>query len=325
MSQVPPPISPEQSQTPPAVPVCYRHPKREAYLRCVRCDRPICPDCVIEAPVGFQCPECVAAGRRTVRVSRTMFGGSTTGEHGYVTKALIAINTAVLVVGVAISGAQSLYGGGLGGLLSGSTKLSQAWSVWGVAQTGYGRVVTAQYRAGVADGEYYRLFTSMFVHYGLVHLALNMWALWVLGRELEARLGPSRFLTLYLVAGVGGSVACYLFTPAAQSAGASGAIYGLFGALFVVFRKLNLNTSSIITVLVINLVFSFTVPGISIAAHLGGLVTGGLIGVALAYAPQGMRNRILVASVVGFMLIFGALVALQTASLSSLPPLPPGV
>jgi membrane associated rhomboid family serine protease len=185
--------------------------------------------------------------------------------------------------------------------------------------------VTAQYRAGVADGEYYRLFTNMFVHYGLIHLALNMWALWVLGRELEARLGPTRFLTLYLVAGLGGGVACYLFTPAAQSAGASGAIYGLFGALFVVFRKLNLNTSYIVGILAFNLFLSFRVPGISIAAHLGGLATGTLVGVALAYAPKAMRNRILVASVVGLALIFGALVALQTANLSSLPPLPPGV
>ena len=105
MSQVPPPTTPEQSPAQPAVPVCYRHTKREAYLRCVRCDRPICPDCIVEAPVGFQCPECVAEGRRTVRVSRTVFGGSTAGVHGYVTKALIAINALVMIVSAAASGA----------------------------------------------------------------------------------------------------------------------------------------------------------------------------------------------------------------------------
>jgi membrane associated rhomboid family serine protease len=194
-----------------------------------------------------------------------------------------------------------------------------------VAQVGVGRVVTAQYRVGVADGEYYRLFTSMFIHYGLLHIALNMWALWVLGRVLEEALGPGRYLVLYLLAGLGGSVACYVFTPTVQAAGASGAIYGLFAALFVVFRRLNRDTSSIITVLVINLIFSFSVPGISIAAHLGGLITGALIAVALVYAPRAMRSRVLSAAVVGLVLILGALVALETARLSGLPPLPPGL
>jgi membrane associated rhomboid family serine protease len=323
MSQAPPPTT-EGSSTP-VVPVCYRHPKRETYLRCVRCDRPICPECLHEAPVGFQCPECVAEGRRTVRPSRTIFGGSSRGEHGYVTKALIFINVAVLVISASMAGGGGLYGGGLGGLLGGSTPLTEWGSVWGVAQYGDGRVVLAEYRAGIAEGEYYRLITSMFLHYGLIHIALNMWALWVLGRELETRLGPGRFLTLYLLSGLGGSVAAYVFSPAGQTAGASGAIYGLFAALFVVFRRLNRDTSSIITVLVINVIFSLSVKGISLAGHLGGLVTGALVAVALAYAPRDQRKRVLVGSVIGLLLMLGALVVLQTERLSHLPPLPPGL
>lgn len=326
MSQVPPPATPEESSSP-VVPVCYRHPKRETYLSCVRCGRPICPECLREAPVGYQCPECVAEGRRTVRPARTIFGGSTIGDRGYVTKVLVFLNLAVMVVSAATARGGGLVGGGLGGILGGSTPLTERGSVWGLAQytAGRGGPVVAEFRAGVADGEFYRLFTSMFLHYGLLHLAFNMWALWVLGRELEPRLGPGRFLTLYLVAGLGGSVACYAFTPAAQAAGASGAIYGLFAALFVVFRRLNRDTSSIITVLVINLIFSFTVPGISIAAHLGGLVTGALVGVALAYPPRQLRNRVLAASVVALMLVYAAAVAVQTAILSDLPPIPPGL
>jgi membrane associated rhomboid family serine protease len=318
MTQVPP-ATPESSPAP-VVPVCYRHPKRETYVRCVRCDRPICPECLNEAPVGFQCPECVASGRRSMRPTRTVFGGTTVGVHGYVTKALIAINVAVLVVATAVAGGGGLFGGGLGGLVGGATDVTQAGAVKGVdvyqnTATGSRFLVPA----GVADGEYYRLLTSMFLHYGLIHLALNMWALWVLGRELEARLGPLRFTVLYLVSGLGGSVACYVFAPSAQAAGASGAIYGLFAALFIVFRRLNRDTSAIITVLVINLVFSFSVPGISIQAHLGGLVTGAVLGVALAYAPKAIRNRVLVGTVAVLLLFFAAAVIAQTAAINALP------
>lgn len=318
MSQVPPPATPEESPSS-VVPVCYRHPKRETYLRCVRCDRPICPECLREAPVGYQCPECVAEGRRTVRPARTIFGGSTAGVHGYVTKALIGINVAVMIVSVAMAGGGGIAGGGLGGFLGGATPLTEWGSVWGAVELTQGRggPVVGILPVGIADGEYYRLLTSMFLHYGLLHLALNMWALWVLGRELESSLGPGRFLTLYLLSGLGGSVAAYLFAPEAMSAGASGAVYGLFAALFVVLRRLNRDTSAIITVLVINLIFSFSVRVISIEAHLGGLVTGAAIGVALAYAPREMRNRVLVAAGAASVLILTALTLLQTSLLNA--------
>lgn len=324
MSQAPPPATPEESSSP-VVPVCYRHPGRETYLRCVRCERPICTDCLREAPVGYQCPECVATGRRSVRPGRTVFGGSTAGVHGYVTKALIFINVVLLIASVASAGGGGIFGGGMGGLLGGRTPLLEWGSVWGVASLTDGRVILGQVRVGVADGEYYRLVTSMFLHYGLLHLALNMWALWVLGRELEARFGPGRFLALYLLSGLGGGVAAYLFVPEAQAAGASGAIYGLFAALFVVFRRLNRDTSAIITVLVINLIFSFSVSSISLEAHLGGLITGALVGVALAYAPRALRTQVLVAVVAATVLVLGALVAIKTAALATLPPAPPGL
>jgi membrane associated rhomboid family serine protease len=136
------------------------------------------------------------------------------------------------------------------------------------------------------------MFTSMFIHYGLIHLAMNMWALWQLGRALESALGPLRFASLYLLAGLGGSVAVLLFQPKALSAGASGAIFGLFAALFVILKKLGRSTSSVVPVIVINLILTFSIPGISIAAHLGGLITGALLGAGLAFAPRQGRNAV---------------------------------
>jgi membrane associated rhomboid family serine protease len=272
-----------------------------------------------EASVGHQCPECVSEGRRTVRSGRTPFGGTPVGTRGYVTKALIGINVAVMVASIASSGGRGMFGGGFGGLLGGSTPLTEQGAVIGALRLNNGQMIPF----GVADGEYYRLITSMFLHYGLLHLAVNMWALWVLGRNLEGALGPLRFSVLYLVSGLGGSVACYVFTPTAASAGASGALFGLFAALFILLRQLGRDTSSIIPVLVINLAFSF-VPGISLAAHLGGLITGGILAVALAYPPRRIRNAV-VGGTVGVLLLFMLLaVVLQTSSLSALP-IPPNL
>jgi membrane associated rhomboid family serine protease len=278
-----------------------------------------------EASVGHQCPECVAEGRRTQRAGRTTFGGSSVGMRGYVTYALIAINSFVLLAATILAGGKGLVGGGLGGLLGGSTQLTSAGAVKGVdtyriPSTG----VTFQVPAGVADGEYYRLFTAMFIHYGIAHLALNMWALWVLGRNLEGALGPIRYLALYLTAGLGGSVATYVFTPSAEAAGASGAIYGLFAALFILLRRLGRDTSAVISVLVINLVFSLVVPGISIVAHIGGLLTGGVVAAAIAYAPPKNRKLAFVIAVAALVVFFTVVVVLQTWALRSLPPPPPG-
>jgi membrane associated rhomboid family serine protease len=294
---------------PPAVgaPVCYRHPSRETYVRCTRCDRPICPDCMTEASVGHQCPECISQGRRTQRSARTAFGGTAAGQQGTVTKILIAVNVAVAILGVLVSGAKAAVGGGL---FTGAGAIQAYGAV--IAHTVYlspdGRafdqpVAGAQAIPGIDDGAWYRLITAMFIHYGLLHLLLNMWALWILGRQLEAVLGRGRFLALYLLAGIGGNVAAYLFSPNALSAGASTALFGLFGAYAIVVRRLGGSLASVLPILVINLIITFTIPGISIAGHLGGLVTGAMVGAGLAYAPRNARNQVQAAVIVGVLIL----------------------
>jgi membrane associated rhomboid family serine protease len=273
------------SDVPTTVPVCYRHPSRETYVRCTRCDRPICPDCMNVASVGHQCPECVAEGQRTQRPVRTAFGASVAGRSGVATKTLIGINVLVMVVSIAIGGSRAVAGGGWGGLLGGNTLLTDALAV-----IGYAPYVAGGPAHGVAAGEWYRLITAMFVHYGLLHLLLNMYALWILGRDLERVLGPLRFTALYLLAGLGGNVAAYLFTaPNAATAGASTAVFGLMAAIFVILKRLHLSVAPILPIIVINVIFTFTIANISIAGHLGGLAIGGIVAVILAYAPLDRR------------------------------------
>ncbi|RKN46215.1 rhomboid family intramembrane serine protease [Micromonospora endolithica] len=278
------------SESPPTTtPVCYRHPGRETYVRCTRCDRPICPDCMRDASVGFQCPECVEEGRRSVRPARTAFGGGAAGRRGLVTKALIAINVLVMLASIASdrNGDAVVGGTGFGGLLGGSTPLTDWGAVLGAAIFPDGTI------GGIAEGQWYRLVTAMFLHYGVLHLLLNMWALWVLGRSLEAQLGPLRFGALYLLSGLGGNVAAYVFTEQNRpTAGASTAVFGLFAALIIIERRMGRDISQIIPILVINLIFTFTVPGISVPGHLGGLVVGGLMALVLAYAPRSRRTLV---------------------------------
>jgi membrane associated rhomboid family serine protease len=269
-----------------------------------------------EASVGHQCPECVAEGRRAQRPARTAFGGGAAGQRGYVTKVIVALNVVVALIGLALSGSGSLFSGGLfsqaselqafGGVVGPSvTALAQSGDVVLGAFPDLGAVFP-----GIYDGAYYRIFTAMFIHYGLLHLAVNMWALWMLGRSLEAVLGPLRFAALYVIAGVGGNVASFLISPNSLAAGASTAIFGLFAAYFVVARKLGRDTGGIIALLVVNLVLTFTISSISWQGHLGGLVTGGLIAAILAYAPR--ANRTLVQAV-GCGLVFVVLIGLTLA------------
>jgi len=205
------------SEAPSTAPVCYRHPSRETYIRCTRCERPICPDCMNEAAVGHQCPECVAEGRRSQRPARTAFGGSRAGQAGLATRALIGINVIVFVISAISGGARALGGsGGWFGMLGASTPVTQWGEVLGYAPYRPGGPVH-----GIAAGEWYRLGTAMFLHYGVLHILLNMWVLWQLGRYLEARLGPARFVALYLLAGLGGNVAAYVFTAPNQPAAAT--------------------------------------------------------------------------------------------------------
>jgi membrane associated rhomboid family serine protease len=173
---------------------------------------------------------------------------------------------------------------------------------------------------GVADGEWYRLITSAFLHdpHNPLHVFLNMYALWMLGPPLEQTLGRWRFLVLYLLSAVGGNVASYVFSsPLQPSLGASGAIFGLLGAFFVVSRRLNRDASVLYGVLILNLVIGFVVPRIDWRAHLGGLVTGAVVAAIMAYAPAG-RYRVVV-QVAGCVLVFAVLAVvtlLRTAQLT---------
>jgi membrane associated rhomboid family serine protease len=241
------------------------------------------------ASVGHQCPECVAQGRRTQRSARTAFGGSVAGRAGVATRVLIGINVVVMIVSIATGGMTAVAGGGWGGLLGQSTPLTDWGSVIGYATYGPGDPTLH----GVAAGEWYRLVTAMFLHYGVLHLLFNMYALWILGRELEAVLGRLRFVGLYLLAGLGGNVAAYLLSaPNAATAGASTAVFGLMAATFVILKRLNLSVAPILPVIVINIVFTFAVANISVAGHLGGLVIGAIVAAILAYAPRDRRNLV---------------------------------
>ncbi|GAA4198807.1 rhomboid family intramembrane serine protease [Microbispora amethystogenes] len=255
-SQPPPPPQPGAQ----AVPTCYRHPERETYVRCQRCARPICPDCMREAAVGHQCPECVQEGNREVRQARTTFGGAVVAAPR-VTWALLALNVLAYAAEVV-----------------NQDEVLQRF---------------AMYSLGVYRGDWWRLITGAFLHSpppSFWHILFNMWALYVIGPELERRLGSARFAALYLLSALGGSVAIYLFGTVAV--GASGAIYGLFAALFVVSRKLGYDARGVLWLIGINVVLTFVVPGISWQGHLGGLVIGALVAAGFVYAPRG--NRVLV-------------------------------
>jgi len=293
-------------------PVCYRHPRTETYVKCVRCDRPICPNCMNQASVGFQCPECVAEGRKSIRQPRTAFGGSLRGHAGMVTKTLIGINVAVFLIGLVVT---AVTGGPVVDAIMGS---STQLHIYGAVYPGPLIPMTDGSWAafGIATGEYYRLFTAMFLHYGIIHLAFNMYVLWIFGRYLERDLGPARFLALYLVCGLGGSVATYLFAaPTGFSAGASGSIFGLFGAVLLINRKLSRDNSGIYVLLGLNLVITFMVPNISITGHLGGLVTGLALGWALSAAPKESRNLVQISAFVAAIALFAAAVVWRTGVL----------
>jgi membrane associated rhomboid family serine protease len=264
-----------------------------------------------EASVGHQCPECVAEGRRTQQSARTAFGGTATGRQGTVTKALIWINVAVMILGVLINGARAAVGGGI---FTGVGTIQAIGAVHGGGITILpgGQVATGEtpggtYWPGIDDGGWYRLFTAMFLHYGLLHLLMNMYALWILGRLLEAVLGRGRFLALYLVAGIGGNVAAYVFSPNTFAAGASTALFGLFAAYAIIVRRLGGSLASVLPILAINLIITFVVPGISIAGHLGGLVTGALVGAGLAYAPRSARTQVQVGVIAGVLVLLAFL------------------
>ena len=168
-------------------------------------------------------------------------------------------------------------------------------------------------------GEYYRLISSAFVHYGLIHILFNMYALYVLGPPLEEHLGRGRFASLYGLSALGGSVLVYLLSPLeAATAGASGAIFGLFGATFVASKRLNLDVKWLVGLIAVNLVVSFTFPGVSWQGHIGGLITGAAVAAAYVYAPQSRRILVQAGASIAILVLFLMLIAWRTADLIDL-------
>lgn len=271
---------------------CYRHPDRPTGLRCARCGRPACTECLREASVGFQCVECVAQGQRDVRRVTTLAGAEPRSGQPLVTAVLVALNLAAFVVSVALAG--SLFGN------SGSDLFS--------------RLTLFPY--GVAEGQWYRLVSSGFLHFGPVHIALNMYALYVLGRELEVALGRVRYLALYAISLLGGSAAVMLFqAPSGASAGASGAVFGVLGGLAVVILRLRRSPTAVFTVIAVNIAFSILVPNISLSAHLGGLVVGAAVTAALVWAPAARRTLVQVSAMVGITAVLVAVIVVRVLDL----------
>ncbi len=263
-----------EREAPQQVPTCPRHPDRVSYVSCQRCGRPTCPECQRPAAVGIQCVDCVREGQRGMRTARTQFGGRVTDGNPLVTKVLVGLCVVVWV----------------GQLIS-------------------PRVTRElEFLPVLSDTEPWRFLTAAFVHAPSLqdfwHIGFNMYALWIIGQYLEPLLGHARYLALYLISAVGGSVGYLLlastpdsvagyaqtgwFTP---TVGASGAIFGLFLALFILNRHLGRATGGILVLLVINAVIGFTIPSVAWQAHLGGAVTGALCALAVTWAATPERRR----------------------------------
>ncbi|MFI5684518.1 rhomboid family intramembrane serine protease [Streptomyces sp. NPDC051636] len=283
-----------------SVPVCYRHPDRETGVRCTRCERPICPECMVSASVGFQCPECVRGGSGTGQAPaasrpRTVAGGTVTADPRLLTKLLIGLNLAGFVAQLSLG-----------------DRLTDRFELLGQA---YVPVLGSV--EGIAQGQWYRLLTAMFLHGGYVHILFNMLSLWWIGGPLEAALGRARYLALYFASGLAGSALTYLIAaPNQPSLGASGAIFGLFGATAVLMRRLNYDMRPIIALLVINLIFTFGWSGIAWQAHIGGLVAGVAVGYAMVHAPRQRRTLIQYGSCALVLAVVVVLTLVRTAQLS---------
>ena len=245
---------------------CYRHPERETNVACSNCGRAICPDCMVSTPVGMRCPECAQQRTQVREVSASGFGrGSEPATY-----ALIALCVLAFL-------AELFGGGGAATLGDGGTLITDGGLNAGL----------------VADGEWYRIITAGFLHAGAFHLLLNMVALYFLGTLLEPAIGTARFVAVYFVSLLAGSLGALLLSPDDLTVGASGAVFGLMAAAFVMARRRGLEdiASQIGLFVVINLVFTFSVPGISVGGHLGGLVGGAAAALVVAWFERGHGRR----------------------------------
>jgi membrane associated rhomboid family serine protease len=245
---------------------CYRHPDREAYISCQRCERLICPECMRDAAVGFQCPACIAEGAKSVRSPRTIAGGAVSGREGIVSMVLIAINVAAYVLQVATGDRTG--------------PVFDHGALWGY---------------GVADGDWWRLVTSAFLHGSVLHLLFNMYALYLFGPFVERALGTWRFVAAYLTTAMTGSVAVYLLAdPRINTIGASGAVFGLFAMALILLLRARQDVRGLLVLLAINALLS-TQGNISWQGHLGGFLGGLALGAVFAYAPRSRRTAVQVA------------------------------
>jgi membrane associated rhomboid family serine protease len=273
---------------------CYRHPSRETGVSCSSCGRPICPDCMTSTPVGMRCPEC---SRQRTKVMR-MREMATVPQ---VTYALIAIN--VLVFFAEGTSAFSLEGAATGTVVTKGALIGSSESPLLAGQ-------------GVAHGQWWRLVTSGFLHEDILHIGFNMWVLYYLGMMLEPALGRVKFGAIYAVSLLTGSLGALLVSPHVLTVGASGAVFGVMGAAAVEMRarQIPIMQSGVGMLLVINLIFSFTVPGISWGGHVGGLIGGVLAALVI---QLGDRYRSQALALAGCAAIAAAAVAGSLATASS--------
>lgn len=275
-----------------AVPVCPRHPDRVSYVRCQRCGRPTCPECQRTAAVGVHCIDCVRAAAKAAPQARTAFGAPLRGGRPVVTLTLVGLNVVSFLLQLA---------------------LGAAWTSRWV------------FSPAIGELEPWRFVTTAFLHdsSSFLHIGFNMYALWMLGQYLEPALGRWRFTALYLTSALGGSVLFLLLaSPTVTQAdpswltavvGASGAVFGLFGAVIIVLRRLGRSARSILVVLALNAAIPFFVPRIAWEAHVGGLLVGLLLGAVFAYAPKARRVQLGVAGVVATTALLVALAVLKYA------------
>jgi membrane associated rhomboid family serine protease len=242
---------------------CYRHPDRVTGLSCSECGRPICTECMTMAPVGIRCPEHSGKPQGVQRVTRGVQRAAFEGAGAKVTKLIIGLNVAVYV-------AELAQGGGVYGLQSTIYEKGVLWAPF------------------VAQGDYWRLLTAAFLHYGPFHLLLNMLGLYWFGSLLEQRLGSGRFLLIYVVSGLAGSAGALVLDPLKPTVGASGAIFGILGAGLVLERQRDyVFGGSALGIIVANLVLTFAWPNISIGGHIGGLIGGAAAVLALSRLGRG--------------------------------------
>jgi membrane associated rhomboid family serine protease len=265
---------------------CYRHPDRETYVSCTECGRGICPDCMTFGAVGIRCPDHARTSGRPpapARVARQT--GRTISLSGpYVTTTLIAVNIGVYLL-------ELLLGGRINGT---ENRIYEEGVLFGPL---------------VAEGEWWRLLTSAFLHYGPLHLGLNMIVLYFVGPALEEYLGHWRYLLLYLVSGLAGAAGAIIWSPNALTVGASGAIWGIMGAALIFeWRRIYVFGGQAMGLVVFNLVITFLIPGISIGGHIGGLIGGGLAALAFIYLRRMPALAILSAAAVGALSVAVALV-----------------